>query len=78
MVKYASYHICIICVFMNINKNAKNNRKSLKYKYADFIPILSLLHVLISSMLQFDKSIHPVVLLVGQICEKIVHFMIKA
>ena len=30
MVKYASYHICIICVFMNINKNAKNKGKSLK------------------------------------------------
>ena len=29
MVKYASYHICIICVFMNINDNAKNKEKSL-------------------------------------------------
>ena len=43
MVKYAMYHICIICIFMNIYKNAKN----MGYKRADFIPILSLLHVLI-------------------------------
>ena len=50
------------CVFMNINKNVKNKGKSLKYKQADFIPILSLLHVFISSVIQFDKSIHPVVL----------------
>ena len=30
IVKYASYHICIICVFMNFNKNAKNQRKIIK------------------------------------------------
>ena len=48
---------------MNINKNAKKIRENYyKYKLADFIPILSLLHVLIYSKLQFDSSIHPVVL----------------
>ena len=52
----------ITCVFMNINKNAKNKGNSLKYKYTDFTAMLSLLHVLIPSMLQFDKSIHQVVL----------------
>ena len=31
MVKDASYHICILCVFMNINKTLINNGKSLKY-----------------------------------------------
>ena len=47
---------------MNINKNVKNKEQSLKSQKADFIPILSLLYVVISSVIQLDKSIHPVVL----------------
>ena len=47
---------------MNINKNAKKEGKIIKNKKtADFIPILPLLHVLIKSMVQFDKYIHPVI-----------------
>ena len=26
MVKYASYHICMICIFMNINKEMLENK----------------------------------------------------
>ena len=65
MVKYANHLICIICVFVNINKNVKNKGKSLNYKLADFISILSLLRVLYNQLrvLQYNKSIyHPVVL----------------
>ena len=48
---------------MNINKNDKRYGKVVKnIKKLNFIPILSLFHVLISTMLRFDKSIHPVVL----------------
>ena len=32
------------------------------HKYTDFSPKLSLLHVVLSSVIQFDKSFHPVVL----------------
>ena len=28
--KYANYYMCIICIFMNINKYVKNKGKSLK------------------------------------------------
>ena len=66
MIKYANVLICITCAFMNIHelikKTINNKGKSLKTQTADFIPILSLLHVLISSVLQIDKFIHPVVL----------------
>ena len=43
-----------------IDETEKNKQKSLK-KIAYFIPILILLHVAKSSVIQFDKYIHPVV-----------------
>ena len=54
MVKNASYRICIICVFMNINKTLKNKGTSLYKK--------GLFHPNIVIVAYFDKSIHPVVL----------------
>ena len=47
---------------MNINKKVKNKEKSIKHKEADFIPILSLLYVFISSVIHFGKSIHSMIL----------------
>ena len=48
---------------MNINKGVKIRENHEKQQLVDFmIAILSLLHVAMSSMIQFDKSIHPIVL----------------
>ena len=38
---------------VNIRKNVEN-QISLKHKQVDFTPILSLLHVVLSSVIQFD------------------------
>ena len=48
---------------MNINKTLTSQEKLFKkYIYADFTTILSSLHVVITSGIQFSKPIYPVVL----------------
>ena len=64
MVSYANNHIC---KFMNINENLKNEvRIRLKHHKNRFQPksIITppLLQVLMSEVIQFDKSFQPVVL----------------
>ena len=46
---------------MNINKTLKKGNL-LKHKLADCIPILPWMHIVMSPVIQFDKSIHPMVL----------------
>ena len=60
-VKIYYYLICIICVFMNINKNVKIYGKIIKT--INKLTISSYYHCCMfkSSVISFDKAIHPVV-----------------
>ena len=55
----------LICIFINTEENFKKiweNYKKANIILTEFCPKLSLLHVIISSVIQFDKSFHPIVI----------------
>ena len=54
----------LICIFINTDEISENKgklKKKSKYKL-NSAPKLSLLHVIILSVIQFDKSFHPIVI----------------
>ena len=56
MVRYANDLSCMIFIFMNFNENIKNGGKITRtHNYTD-----SALDVVISSVIQLDKSLDPV------------------
>ena len=61
MVRYTNY---LICIFMNINENVKKKKKIVTniHKLTNFRPKPSLMYVIISYVIQFDKLFYPVVL----------------
>ena len=53
----------LICIFINTDENFRNmgNYKKSKYKL-NSAPKLSLLLVIISTVIQFDKFFHPIII----------------
>ena len=53
----------LISIFINTDEISENMGKLYKSKYIlNPAPKLSLVHVIISSLIQFDKSFHPIVI----------------
>ena len=63
MVKYETNLICIICIFMNINKNAKNKGKSLQISIDWFHPnivIVACFNIINVTIWQVQSSSGPI------------------
>ena len=53
----------LICIFINTDENLRKYGKIIKSKYKlNSAPKLPFLHVIISSVMKFDKSFHPIVI----------------